>query len=338
MATENDELMDELDELDEFKQEEQEEEQNSEGAQEDEHQEEEEDYITTFLKGKGIEDKSKIKFVNEDETIEEKDWDSLSNAEKLNILQSQDPAPENPFDDAEIALINSIRQSGTSPAEYLNMVAQQSVNNYIQNAAQPHYTVDDYTDDELYIGDLINKTGASEEEAQQALEQAKSNEELYKKQIGALRTEYKQIEDENLQYQQYQQQQAAAQQFSQFSDTIVDQINDLDEISGYNLNMEDMDKQNLYDFITGTDAAGNNYFAKAMADPKTLVQTAWFALNGQQMIDDISSYFKKEIASVRKESYEKGLADAKKQDGTQVVFKNGKKAPKQDFVDLDDDF
>jgi hypothetical protein len=38
--------------------------------------------------------------------------------------------------------------------------------------------------------------------------------------------------------------------------------------------------QELYEFITGYDAAGNNYFAKALTDPKTLVQTAWLALNG----------------------------------------------------------
>lgn len=36
--------------------------------------------------------------------------------------------------------------------------------------------------------------------------------------------------------------------------------------------------QELYDFITGQDAAGNNYLAKALSDPHVLVKTAWLAL------------------------------------------------------------
>ncbi|MGN0967198.1 MAG: hypothetical protein ACI4OP_06425 [Candidatus Coprovivens sp.] len=58
--------------------------------------------------------------------------------------------------------------------------------------------------------------------------------------------------------------------------------------------------QDLYDFITGTDAAGNNYLAKALSDPKILVETAWFTLYGKQMLDDVTNYFQKEITQVRK--------------------------------------
>ena len=60
--------------------------------------------------------------------------------------------------------------------------------------------------------------------------------------------------------------------------------------------------QELYDFITGSDAAGNNYFAKALSDPKILVQTAWFALNGKQMISDITDYFQKEIKKTARQA------------------------------------
>jgi len=55
----------------------------------------------------------------------------------------------------------------------------------------------------------------------------------------------------------------------------------LTEFEGYDLNLGDEDMQILYDFITGTDAAGNNYFAKTLADPQTLVKTAWLTLNGE---------------------------------------------------------
>ena len=39
----------------------------------------EEDFITSLLKSRGIEDRSKIKFEMEEGSIEELDWDSLSN-------------------------------------------------------------------------------------------------------------------------------------------------------------------------------------------------------------------------------------------------------------------
>ena len=103
--------------------------------------------------------------------------------------------------------------------------------------------------------------------------------------------------------------------------------------------MEDNDMQELYDFITGQDAAGNNYLAKALSDPRILVKTAWLALNGDQMINDITSYFQKEIASVRKESYKKGVADTqnKMNKSNNVVFKETSKAKgNNSFDDLDE--
>ena len=47
----------------------------------------------------------------------------------------------------------------------------------------------------------------------------------------------------------------------------------LSDFSGYDLNMDDDDKDMLYEFIVGVDGAGNNHFAKALSDPKTLVKT-----------------------------------------------------------------
>ena len=138
---------------------------------------------------------------------------------------------------------------------------------------------------------------------------------------------------------QLEQEQIAQQQYDQFSDQIVDEINNLTEIQGFELNMENDDMQELYDFITGYDAAGNNYLAKALSDPHILVKTAWLALNGDQMINDITSYFQKEIANVRKESYKKGVTDTQKkmEKADKVVFKDTHTKPsKEVFDDLDD--
>lgn len=312
--------------------------------QEDQHEETQEDddddVLSSLLRSRGIEDKSKIKFATDDGDVEEVDWNSLSNRDKLNILNSSEDTPETGLDDSEIQLINAIRNSGMNPAEYLQYVGNAGVQNYIQNNQQPDFEIDQYTDDELFLMDLMSRTGEiTEDEAIDALEKAKANETLYQKQVDAIRNEYKQAEQENLLQAQAEQEEAVQQQYAEFSNQIVDEINNLTEIQGFDLNMEDDDMQTLYDFITGQDAAGNNYFAKALSDPRILVKTAWLALNGDQMINDITNYFQKEISSVRKESYKKGVADTQKKmnDSGSVVYKSVRaKQGKDVFNDLDD--
>ena len=293
-----------------------------------------EDFITTLLKSRGIEDKSKIKFEDEEGSIVEHNWDELTNDERLNILNSSKQDPDTDLDDAETQLINTIRQSGLSPSEYLEYLQKESIDNYIQNSKEQAFEIDQYSDDELFVFDLISRApDITDEEAQDALERAKSNEALYTKQIAALRNEYKAIEEENRKQAQFEQEESEKEKFNQFADQIADQISDFNEFSGYDLNLNDEDRDELYDFITGVDSAGNNYFAKALSDPKVLVQTAWLALNGQQMMEDVTNYFKNEIKSVRKESYEKGLKDAGKKQSP-VVFKERQKVD-TDFDDLD---
>lgn len=333
MAIRNDEL-NEMENIDDFEpiddnldqdldvvnQEEPEIESNSDSTNSDQ----DEDFITQLLKAKGIEDASKIKFEDDDGNIEERNWDNLSNEEKFNILSYS--SEDSDLEDSEIQLINAIRESGLSPAEYLQAIQNDSVNRYIQNSQSQtyQYEVDQYNDDELFLYDFMARMGdVTKEEAEEALEKAKSNETLFAKQIGAIRNEYKRAEEESLRQAQMEQEAQVQEQYNQFADQIADQIGGLSDFSGYDLNMDDDDRQMLYDFITGVDSAGNNYFAKALSDPKILVRTAWLALNGEQMINDITTYFQKEISNVRKESYEKGKADAKKKDNkSEFVYKN----------------
>lgn len=307
----------------------------------DDHQdttEDSEDFITQLLRERGIDDKSRIKFENEEGIEEEVNWDNLSNQDKYNIINSSSEDPETDLDESEIQLINAIRSNNMTPQEYLQYVQQDGINKFVYNNNQPEYnfSTDQYSDDELFVMDFIARMGdVTDEEAQEALERAKSNETLYAKQIGAIRNEYKRQESEMNQQAYLQQEQLAQEQYNQFAQSVVDQINDFTEFSGYDLNLENDDMQQLYDFITGVDAAGNNHFAKALADPRVLVRTAYLALNGQQMIEDITDYFQREITQVRRDSYNKGKADALKMNNTNVVFKNNSNKS-SDFYDIDD--
>lgn len=304
------------------------------GTQEpDEIQTEDDDFVSQLLRSRGIDDKTKIKFENEDGEIEEVNWDSLSAQDQFNLIQSSETEVEEPnISDDEAELINAIRNSGMTPTEYINYIKQ----SVPQPVAEQHYTVDDYSDDELFLADFLSRMGdVTDEEAQQALETAKANEELYNKQIQALRNEYKNIEDENAQQIQAEQEEQARQQFQQFEQAVIEQINDFTDFGGYDLNLENDDMQELYDFLVGQDAAGNNYFAKALTDPATLVRTAWLTLHADDMLQDVTEYFKDQIAQVRKESYKKGKEDALKQKNA-VVFKNKDTDQIDIYNDLDD--
>lgn len=298
------------------------------------------DFITSLLRTRGIEDKSRIKFENEEGETEEVDWNSLDNETKLNILNSSVRDVNNDLDDAEVQLINTLRESQLTPDEFIQYIQQEGINRYLQNNQIDGYVfkVDELSDDELFVTDFMTRTGVTEEEAFEALDRAKANETLFKKQMGAIRSEYQKSEEETIRYNELKRQEEAQAQFNQFAEGVRDQIADFTEFAGCDLNMNNEDMQELYDFITGFDAAGNSYFGKALNDPSTLVKMAWFALNGEQMIQDINEYYKKEIASVRKESYNKGLQVAK--DKPNVVHKNiqtnSNKTKPQIFDDLDD--
>lgn len=297
----------------------------------------EDDFISSLLKTRGIENSSKIKFENEEGSVEEVDWNDLSNEDKLNILNSSENS-ETDLDDSEIQLINSIRQSGMSPSEYLQYIQQTSVSNYIQNNQQDSYSysIDQYNDDDLYVYDLMSRTGMTVEEAQESLERAKSNEALFTKQIGAIRNEYKEAEKEQLQNAQNEENYLAQEQYNQFAQSIADEIVNFKEFSGYSIEMNDEDMQEIYEFLTGFDAAGNNYFGKALNDPKLVVQMAYFALNGQRLINDITEYFQKEITKVGRESYAKGLAAQNKDKNNMVYIDKNRKDRLENYNDLDD--
>lgn len=89
--------------------------------------------ISEFLKSRGIEDISKIKYEGEDGEEEEIDWNTIDSSEKLSILNQLNSGPETDLDDSELQLINAIRSSRMSPSEYLNYITQRGVDQYAQS-------------------------------------------------------------------------------------------------------------------------------------------------------------------------------------------------------------
>ena len=293
--------------------------------------EKETDVVTELLKRQGIEDPSKIKFENEDGSIENIDWNNLSLDEQMAILNpktEKSSKVENntqnlqlDLDQDILGLAQELRDNGMSVDDFISYIKNQGMQEYA-NSLQPAYRVDDLTDDDLFIIDLQNRIpDITQEQLDAALEQAKSNEELYQKQVNGIREEYRQYEEEENAQTQAIMDEEQQQQYNEFATNIATTIDSLDNVNGIDLELDNDDKYELAQFILGQDASGVSNLGKALNDPETLVKVAWFALKGADAIDSITEYFKNEIASVREASYKKGLEDAskKKESKTRVV-------------------
>ena len=136
-------------------------------------QEGEDDIIKILLKEKGIQDPSKIKFDGDNNEVEERAWDTLSREEQLNILRepitppSQETSEESDLTDDEIEFLNMLRTNNLTPQQYLSQLQQQM-------STEPSYTVDELSDDDLFVLDLQARVdGITEEQLAKSLENAK---------------------------------------------------------------------------------------------------------------------------------------------------------------------
>ena len=266
------------------------------------------DLTKELLNLQGISDMNKIKFEDESGAVVEKSWDSLSNNEKLMILSHQED-PDTSLDDAEIELINQIRESGMSPDQYIQS---------LQTVEPPvvTYEVDNMSDDELFCIDLLDKIGSeniTDEELQQALDSAKANENLFKKQVASLRVYYKDLEQQRLQQEELNKQEEAEYNYNIFANNIVESIRNFNssEDSPVELSYEEM--EDLADFILTRDAQGYSKFGHLLNDPVQFTKAAFWTLKGPEILNAMQEQIK--------EAYLRGYNETHKTNISKVFTK-----------------
>lgn len=283
----------------------------------------EDDLTTEVLRLKGIADPEKIKFEDETGAIIERPWNSLSKAEQLNILASQED-DDTGLDESELELINSIRESGLSIKEYMESLVEPV-------APQPkRYKVDELTDDELYALDLLEKVGSdniTDEEITQAIELAKQHEVIFKKTVEGLRNEYIRLqEDEEAQLAN---ERAAEQeaQYEEFAASIQSEIRGLNSFAGLPLELADDDMEDLSTFILDLDDSGTSSFGKALNDPALFTRAAFWTLNEDKIVEELT----KQMQDNYKRGYEAAKQDL--QGKPRVVYNSPQKPQQSQFMD-----
>ena len=266
----------------------------------------EDDLLTSYLKGYGIEDPAKIQFENENGEIEEVDFRSLPKEEQLTMLNE---LSNSAYSDYERSVINYLRQNNTDLQGVIDYFSNKAIEDYLAKnpdaAPQKSYKIDDYSDDELYIADLATKyPDFSEDELNAKLDAAKVNDELFKKEVDALRAYYKQEEtrqeeaarqEEQLQYENLQN--TLLNTVKNFNEIILDQ----DDPNSDSLEIEDSDREQMMSYLLDLDKDGVSQFEKDLNDPAALIELAWLRTQGRNTLTGITQYWKKELADTRKE-------------------------------------
>lgn len=284
------------------------------------------DLTTELLKIRGIEDSSKIKFEDETGATIERSWDDLSDNEKLNILAGEpipEPDDDQQLDEDEIQLINAIRNSG--------MNVQQYMNNITPVQASQAYNQENLSDDELYALNILQTVGSdniTDEELEQAITDAKQNEDLYKRTVAGLRQQYQQVQQDE--YNRLEQEQYAKQQeqYNAFANVVDDNIQNFSNFAGQEIELDNAEKQQLRDYMLNIDdKTGLSSLDKDLQNPETLVRAAFWILNEDKIMN--------ELAKQAQDAYKRGYNAGKVTSKATFVKKPQPKPTEKNFDDWD---
>ena len=259
--------------------------------------EDDDDFTLQVLNLKGISDPSKIKFEDESGAIIERDWNDLSDNERLMILAGTED-PERDLEEDEILFINQLRENNLTPQQYIQAIqqqaAQQALEEY-QSGLQPTYEIDSLSDDELFALDLLEKVGEeniTDEELKEALEQAKANETLFAKQIEGLRAAYKNLEDQQRYDAEQAQIQQAEEQYQEFSNEVLNEISSFDSLANQEIELSTDDKNDIANYMLTRRDTGVSDFYRDMQDPKTATLAAFWLLRGPEILNEMENQIK----------------------------------------------
>lgn len=279
------------------------------------------DLISELLKSKGILD-GKVKLIDEKGLEQEVDFNSLSRQEQLDLLTySEEPLKESEdLELSEVELLNYIRSNKLTVDQFLEGYKEAILQEAgISNS--PVYEIDSYDDNELFLLDLQQKFELSEEELEQELEKELQNPDLFKKKIGKIREEYRQLEDDYKQAQIDAEQSQREEQYNNLVQSMINVATNTPEL--YGLELEDSEKQEVLSFLLDLDKDGVSSFYKTLNDPKKLYEAAWFLRYGKESFETLQAAYEAEIARLKK-------------DQKPIVDKTGIKKQPQSLFDLDE--
>ena len=257
------------------------------------------DYLTKFLKSHNI-DRDKIRIQNEDGSIEEVPFDSLEDDDKIAILTDSVESVDSLITDQEIQDINFLRDKNINLADFVAQQREQAVKEYLEQNSTPHYEVDNMTDDQLFVYDLLNRYGEelTDEEIDAELARAKENDGLFTKKMSYLRSQYKEQETASKKAAEAEEQARYEAEKNELVRALTSAAINTTELQGVEL--EDADRNEVLDFLLNEDAQGRTEFSKLLSDPEAVFKMAWYMKYGESTFNTTVDYFKKKLEESRR--------------------------------------
>lgn len=253
--------------------------------------------LDDFLKSKGITD-STIKILGEDDKEEEVNFYELSKEDQLEILNSFSEAePESTIGENEEKFLEHLKANELGIEDYLKQYKDKIIEE-VNSQVDPSHEIDAYDDQELFLLDLKGKFDLTDEELISELEKELLNEELFKKKVDALRTEYKELEDQYKETEKVNSEKERQEEYDTFTETMVDVAHKTPEF--YGIELEDGDKNEVLSYLLELDDNGTSSFYKDLNSPEKLYEAAWFLKYGKQAFDAVQDAYETEIKNLTK--------------------------------------
>ena len=307
-----------------------------------------EDILSSYLRSFGI-DPNNIQVDDENGNPSYSSFGELSRTEQLDLLHNLSGGSDGSdndydLDDDEIDLINSIRRSKMSVEDFVSTIQNRAVQAYVNNGGgQQYYDIDQLSDDDLFISNYKNQVpDATEDEVVAALNAAKTNPQSYERMMNGLRDTYKKQEESFYQQKLRESEERTQRQQKEYESLIVDTLNGMSnmKLGDLDAQLSDDDKEDIASAILDSDATGTRYLVGLINDPETLSKMVWYALKGDEAINQMQRYYKNEINNRQQAAYQKGFEDAKNGRGMSYVVNKPKQNPSsgqfRDIPTLDD--
>lgn len=278
---------------------------------------------------------------------ESKHFNDLTESEKFNILQdlsettSQDLEAQYGLDEEEVGLINWLREQNRPLQESIEELAQARVEQILAFNESGSTDFSAMADDAIMMRWLKETDPeASEEDLAEELTRQKESK-LYEKNINRLREQFTAQQAEVEKQAQAEQEQEMFNALEEQRTVIVDAVQDINEVAGFEVS--DEDKNVILKDLLETNEYGDSLFMEEVfSDPKTLFKAAWMYKNGEAYIDNLEQYYKKAIAKAYQDGKSQAINGMPSRpvsgsvEPTQPQTKDSEPIRKENFVNLDD--
>lgn len=270
----------------------------------------------------GIFDKNNIPWQDESGALFTRPWDSLTEEEQLDILSSVNTDPETDLDESEINLINTIRESGLDADTYMRRFMQEVQDRYVNQ--NQYFEIDDWTDDEVFAIDMLQRLGdqVTEEQIENALVRAKEDLPLFEKEVNQIRENYRTRQQEAAYRQQEEAARAQESRYQQYSNAVLQEIQQFNTVAGRPIELNFEDQNTLASYILQRDANGHSQYSYDMNSPQAVVQNAFWAIYGPQMLQEAES----ESARAFQRGYEQARRDLNSQAAVEIRSTNKRRS------------